>query len=157
MPAPDTATPLHRLIQPSAVLLDLQAGTREEAVERLVERLELGPEASANVSQLLEQREAKGSTGIGHGVALPHARSIDADALGLAYGRASAGIEWGSQDGEAVRHVFLLVAPPVHVSNVYLRVMGDVARLVRAPEARQSLDAVKTVEDFFAALTDRGC
>jgi len=121
------ATALHELIPAEAVILDLAGDTKDEVLEELVTKLALTDEAHLAVRRVLDEREAKGSTGVGHGIAIPHARCDEMEALQMAYGRKPAGIDWDASDGEPVRHVFLILAPPIHVSNQYLQVMGTVA------------------------------
>lgn len=150
------ATAIHQLIPAGAVVLDLVAESKDEALEELVTKLSLPDEAHLAVRGILDKREAQGSTGVGHGVAMPHARCEEMDALGMAYGRKPAGLDWDASDGEPVRHVFLILAPPVHVSNQYLQVMGDVAGLVRDSAVRDQLDAVEDTDEFMALLHERG-
>jgi mannitol/fructose-specific phosphotransferase system IIA component (Ntr-type) len=146
------ATALHKLIPVEAVVLDVVGETKDEVLEELVTKLDLSDEAHLAVRRVLDEREAKGSTGIGHGIAIPHARCDEVEALRMAYGRKPAGIDWDANDGEQVRHVFLILAPPIRVSNEYLKVMGDVAGLVRDSAVRDRLDAVPDAERFMALL-----
>jgi PTS system nitrogen regulatory IIA component len=146
------ATALHELIPVEAVVLDLVGETKDEVLEELVTKLALTDEAHLAVRRVLDEREAKGSTAVGHGIAIPHARCDEMESLRMAYGRKPAGIDWDASDGQSVRHVFLILAPPIHVSNQYLQVMGDVAGLVRDPAVRDQLNAVTDAEEFMALL-----
>jgi mannitol/fructose-specific phosphotransferase system IIA component (Ntr-type) len=67
-------------------------------------------------------------------VAIPHSRTQLVDRLRIVFGRRLGGIEWNAMDGQPVSFVFLLVAPPVEVSNDYLPVLGRVAQLMHDPE-----------------------
>ena len=146
------AAALHELIPTEAVVLDLVGETKDEVLEELVTKLALTDEAHLAVRRVLDEREAKGSTGVGHGIAIPHARCEEMEELRMAYGRKFSGIDWDASDGEPVRHVFLILAPPIHVSNQYLQVMGDVAGLVHDPAVRDTLDAVTDPEEFMTLL-----
>ncbi len=150
------ATALHELIPVEAVVLDLVGETKDEVLEELVTKLALTDEAHLAVRRVLDLRESKGSTGVGHGIAIPHARCDEMEELRMAYGRKAAGIDWEASDGLPVRHVFLILAPPIHVSNQYLQVMGDVAGLVRDSDVRDRLDAVTDPDEFMALLRRRG-
>jgi len=150
------ATALHQLIPAEAVVLDLVGETKDEVLEELVTKLTLTDEAHLAVRRVLDLREAQGSTGVGHGIAIPHARCDEMDALRMAYGRKPAGLDWDANDGLPVRHVFLILAPPIHVSNQYLQVMGDVAGLVRDSDVRDQLDAVTDPDEFMDLLRRRG-
>jgi mannitol/fructose-specific phosphotransferase system IIA component (Ntr-type) len=146
------ATALHELIPVEAVVLDLVGETKDEVLEELATKLALTDEAHLAVCRVLDEREAKGSTGVGHGIAIPHARCDEMETLRLAYGRKSSGLDWDASDGEPVHHVFLILAPPIHVSKEYLQVMGDVAGLVRGQAVRDQLDSVTEPEEFMALL-----
>lgn len=149
-------TALHELIPAGAVVLDLVGDTKDEVLEELVTKLALADEAHLAVRRVLDLRESKGSTGVGHGIAIPHARCDEMDALRMAYGQKPAGLDWDASDGLPVRHVFLILAPPIHVSNQYLQVMGDVAGLVRDSAVRDQLDVVTDPDEFVALLRRRG-
>lgn len=145
---------LSALMSPQSVILNLAATSKDAALEELVASLEMEEDSHLLVRRLLDEREAKGSTGVGEGVAIPHARCDDVDTLMIAYGRSTGGIDWDALDGLPVHHVFLIVAPPVHVSNEYLKVMGEVARLVRDEDVRNRLDKVDDREEFMKILTE---
>jgi mannitol/fructose-specific phosphotransferase system IIA component (Ntr-type) len=146
------ATALHELIPVEGVVLDLVGETKDEVLEELVSKLALTDEAHLAVRRVLDLREAQGSTGVGHGIAIPHARCDEMESLRMAYGRKPAGIDWDAGDGQLVGHVFLILAPPIHVSNQYLQIMGDVAGLVRDAAVRDRLDAVEDPGEFMALL-----
>ena len=147
---------LHQLLNAEAVVLDLRASSKDTAVGELLAALDLDETATALIRENLSIRESQGSTGLGHGVAMPHARSEHMRTLRLAYGRSVPGIDWEAMDGEPVHHAFLLLAPPVEVSSDYLPVMGNLARFVRDPKVSDALDAVEGPGEFLALLEERG-
>lgn len=139
-------------LTPDTIATDLVAATREEALARLVGLLAL-PERSRNTAlRLLARREALGSTAVGHGIAIPHTRSLIVPRVQMAYGRLTTPLPWDAPDGRPVRHVFLILAPPVEVSNQYLQTLGQVARLARLPDFRASLDHAASARDVLTAL-----
>ena len=103
----------------------------------------------------LKRRENLGSTGIGRKIAIPHCRSLVVSKLRLAYGRKSAGMDFNSIDGEPVRHFFLIVAPPLEVSNQYLPVLGKIAQFAKDPEVPTRLSELSEPEEFLQLLEDR--
>lgn len=131
--------------------LDLKAQTKEEALREMVDLLDVG-EKSDELYGLLKKRENLGSTGIGKGVAIPHCRSLVVDRLRVVYGRKEAGLTFGAVDGKPVHHLFLIVAPPVEISNQYLPVLGKIAQFCKNPKNLARLDESKSAEDFFAVL-----
>jgi mannitol/fructose-specific phosphotransferase system IIA component (Ntr-type) len=118
----------------------------------MVGLLQLEPRARDVLLTLLRKREALGSTGIGSGVAIPHARSLVVDRLRVAFGRKAAGLEFGAVDGQPVRFVFLIVAPPLEVSNQYLPVLGRIAQFCRNGENLARLEALQEPSELLDAL-----
>jgi mannitol/fructose-specific phosphotransferase system IIA component (Ntr-type) len=140
---------------PDEVDLDLDASGKEEALKELVELLSVN-EKSEELFRLLKKRENLGSTGIGKGVAIPHCRSLVVDRLRVVYGRKAEGLDFGAIDGKPVHHLFLIVAPPVEISNQYLPVLGKIAQFCKDPKNLSSLDEVETPEEFFEVLAQAG-
>jgi mannitol/fructose-specific phosphotransferase system IIA component (Ntr-type) len=140
---------------PDEVDLDLDASGKEEALKELVELLSVN-EKSEELFRLLKKRENLGSTGIGKGVAIPHCRSLVVDRLRVVYGRKAKGLDFGAIDGKPVHHLFLIVAPPVEISNQYLPVLGKIAQFCKDPKNLSSLDEVETPEEFFEVLAQAG-
>ena len=74
------------------------------------------------------------------------------DRLRVAYGRTSKGLDFDAIDGKPVHHIFLIVAPPVEISNQYLPVLGKIAQFCKKPQNLSRLDAVETADEFFDAI-----
>ncbi len=130
-----------------AVLLDLPAGTGEEAIRRLAaalpaERLPRGRDA-AWVAQLALAREREVSTDLGIGVALPHARCPQLAAPLIAFGRAAGGVIFAPESPEPVRFVCLLVTP-AEQPEVQLTLLGRLSRSLADTALRDRLAAATT-------------
>lgn len=138
-----------------AVALDLVANSRDEVLVALAGMLKLNERAQATLLRLLARRELLGSTAVGRGIAIPHCRSLVVPRVRMAYGRLATPLAWQSVDGEPVRHVFLIAAPPVEVSNQYLATLGQLARAARQPEFRAALDQARTPTEVAALLAPR--
>ena len=138
---------------PEEIDLELEASTKEEALQELVDLLHVG-DSSEELYGLLKKRENLGSTGIGKGVAIPHCRSLVVDRLRVVYGRKESGLGFGAVDGKPVHHLFLIVAPPVEISNQYLPVLGKIAQFCKNPQNLSRLDEVRSVEDFMKVLEE---
>jgi nitrogen PTS system EIIA component len=132
----------------SAVSLDLQATTKDEILKELIALLGLDEKSENILYKMLKRRENLGSTGVGRGIAIPHCRSLVVNKLRLAFGRKPAGVEYGAIDNRPVHYFFLIVAPPLEVSNQYLPVLGKLAQFAKEPETAQRLEEVGTPEDF---------
>lgn len=146
---------LRDFFSPDAISLDLAAHTKPEAISALVALLTVPPDTSETLRKLLERREQLGSTGVGHGIAIPHCRAVVVSQLRLAYGRVPAGIPYDAIDGQPVHNLFLIVAPPVEVSNLYLPVLGRLAQFAKGDDIPDRLAALKTPDEFFQLLDER--
>jgi mannitol/fructose-specific phosphotransferase system IIA component (Ntr-type) len=140
-------------IHSDEIRLELASDSKDAAIQELVGLLGLERRAQEVLLSLLRKREELGSTGIGSGVAIPHSRSLVVDRLRVAFGRKLAGLDFGAVDGLPVRYLFLIVAPPVEVSNQYLPVLGRIAQFCKNTENLERLAAVGTTEEFLDALT----
>jgi len=139
--APQTAA-LSTLLVPAAIQLNL-AGTERDAVLRemvaLVPPLATLPEAREKLFRALVERELLHSTGIGEGIAIPHARNALVglvDQPTMAFGRHPTGVPYGAIDGAPARLFFLLIAPTV---TQHLAMLARISRLLRDPRLRQDL------------------
>jgi mannitol/fructose-specific phosphotransferase system IIA component (Ntr-type) len=137
------------------VRLHLSARTKEDALAELLEMMKFSPEDKGTVLRALVRREAMGSTGIGTGIAVPHCRTPVAPRLQIAYGRQCEGIDFDAIDGQPVVHVFLLVAPPLEVSNEYLPALGCIAQLARDREFPARLMSVASPREFLVVLAEQ--
>lgn len=147
---------LHDLFAPDSVSLHLRGDTKDAVLAELVALLGLDERSSASLHRMLRRRESHGSTGVGRGVAIPHARTLVMDRLRLAYGRHDAGIGYDAIDARPVHHLFLIVAPPVEVANQYLPILGRVAGFVKEPDVIERLGRITAPEQFFQLLREKG-
>lgn len=136
------------------VRLSLGAEDKDAALHELIRLLDLEEDAEEILYKLLKKRENLGSTGIGKGVAIPHCRSLVVDRLRVAYGRKPGGLDFDAVDGKPVHHFFLIVAPPVEISNQYLPVLGKIAQFCKNPKNLGRLDAIESPAEFFEALEE---
>ena len=147
---------LSDFIARDAVDLDLRGTTRDAVLEEMVHLLGFDDRSSATLLRILRRRENLGSTGVGRGLALPHCRSLVAPRLKLAFGRQASGVEWQAIDNRLVQHVFLIVAPPIEVSNQYLPVLGRIAQFAKEADIPETLAGLSGPDAFFALLESRG-
>ena len=146
---------LRELFTEEVVKLDLESDTKEDALRELVSLLALDGKSEATLVKTLKRRENLGSTGIGKGIAIPHCRSLVVKRLQLAYGRKKSGLDFNAIDGAPVKNLFLIIAPPLEVSNQYLPVLGKIAQFAKDPEVPRRLEEIESVEDFLALLAEK--
>jgi nitrogen PTS system EIIA component len=104
----------------------------------------------------LKRRENLGSTGIGKGIAIPHCRSLVVNRLRVAFGRKPGGVDFRAIDEQPVHNVFLIVAPPLEVSNQYLPVLGKIAQFSKESDVPERLEEIGSPGEFLALLEEKG-
>jgi mannitol/fructose-specific phosphotransferase system IIA component (Ntr-type) len=138
-----------------AVQLDLQGSTKDEVLKELIGLLRLDEKSEGMLFKMLKRRENLGSTGIGRGIAIPHCRSLVVNKLRVAFGRKIDGVDFKSMDDTPVHYLFLIVAPPLEVSNQYLPVLGKIAQFGKEADVPETLSRLTSPEDFMALLAER--
>ena len=146
---------LREFFSADAVKLDLAAETKDDAIRELVSAFGLDEKSEGILYKMLKRRENLGSTGIGRAIAIPHCRSLVVNRLRVAFGRKASGLDFKAIDEKPVRYIFLIVAPPLEVSNQYLPVLGKIAQFGKEPDVPDALAALETPEDFLALLESK--
>ncbi|MCC7052316.1 MAG: PTS sugar transporter subunit IIA [Gemmatimonadaceae bacterium] len=138
-----------------AVQLDLQGSTKDDVLKELIGLLKLDEKSEGMLFKMLKRRENLGSTGIGRGIAIPHSRSLVVNKLRVAFGRKIDGVDFKAMDDKPVNFLFLIVAPPLEVSNQYLPVLGKIAQFGKEPDVPERLHSLSTAEDFMSLLAEK--
>ena len=147
---------LRELFREDAINLALGARTKDEILKELIRLLHLDEKSEGMLYKMLKRRENLGSTGIGRGIAIPHCRSLVVNNLRLAFGRKMEGVEYKSIDEKPAQYFFLIVAPPLEVSNQYLPVLGKIAQFAKDEEVVRQLATLHTPGDFLKLVGDKG-
>lgn len=133
-----------------AICMDLAPQRRDEALRTLLDELVASQALPAGlVDRALDavlEREHLGSTAIGKGVAVPHARVDELECIAIAFGHSRAGVEFKALDGEPVHEVFLVLAPSGAAAD-YLAVMQQITRLVQDEDFRRFVAGAATGQD----------
>ena len=146
---------LRELFSSETVKLELESTTKDDVLRELVALLDLDGKSEGVLYKTLKRRENLGSTGIGKGLAIPHCRSLVANRLRLAYGRKPSGLDFNAIDGAPVHNFFLIIAPPLEVSNQYLPVLGKIAQFAKDPDIPGLLAELESVDGFLELLEER--
>jgi len=145
---------LSQLLTPQRIRVPLLAADKQSALHALVEAAAEGNEAAADdLYAAIEEREAVLSTGVGHGVAIPHGRSGQVGHLLVSAGVVPRAIEYGSLDGLPVRLLFLLVGPESE-AGLHVKALSRITRLVRQPLVRERLLATTSGDEFHRVLRE---
>ena len=106
---------------------------------------------TGDILDALLEREAVGSTGVGHGVAVPHARLTGLDRMRAVFVRLEHPVEFASIDDQPVDLMFALFAPP-NAGAEHLRALARVSRLLRQGTLREQLRQARTADALHALL-----
>ena len=139
-----------------AISLDLKGETKDDVLRELIGLLKLDEKSEATLFKMLKRRENLGSTGIGRQIAIPHCRSLVVNRLRVAFGRRKQGVDFKAIDEKPVKFLFLIVAPPLEVSNQYLPVLGKIAQFSKEPDVPERLMALQTPAEFMKLLEEKG-
>jgi mannitol/fructose-specific phosphotransferase system IIA component (Ntr-type) len=148
---------LSEILSPATVELSLRGQQRDDVLRELIERIPAlaGDEgAKATLLRALQEREDLHSTGIGDGIALPHARNALVGLVHqpvIVFGRHPTGIAYRAVDNVPARLFFLLVATNV---SQHLSILARVSRLLRDPRMRQGLLTVEKPELVLSLIRD---
>lgn len=146
---------LRELFTAEVVSLELCSESKDDILKELVGLLGMDEKSEGILYKTLKRRENLGSTGIGKGIAIPHCRSLVVNRLRLAYGRKTHGVDFRAIDSAPVYNFFLIIAPPLEVSNQYLPVLGKIAQFAKDPDIPGMLREISDPEDFLALLEER--
>ena len=143
------------ILAKDAVVLNLGVRTKREVLAEMAAALaKVEPQIEAErLLEVLLEREALQSTGIGEGVAIPHGKLAGLDRLVATFARSHEGIDFESIDGQPTHHFFLLVVPE-HSGGQYLKALARISRFFRDPAFRQKLSEGETLEDLIRAVEE---
>ena len=144
---------LASLLSSEQIIPEMEATERWPAIVELIDLLvRLGKikEASReSILAALKQREETMSTGIGFGIAIPHASSEDVEEVVAAFGRSSKGIEFDALDNAPVKFVVLFVVPK-NQFQTHLRTLAAIAKFLNDRGVRDRLASAGTKEEILA-------
>jgi mannitol/fructose-specific phosphotransferase system IIA component (Ntr-type) len=146
---------LREFFSEDAIKLEQESTTKDGVLKELVSLLKLDEKAQAMLFKMLKRRETLGSTGIGQGIAIPHCRSLVVSRLRCAFGRSPTGVDFKAIDDKPVNYFFLIVAPPLEVSNQYLPVLGKIAQFAKEPDVTARLAKLNTPAEFLSLLEEK--
>ena len=147
---------LREFFSEDAVKLELEGTTKDEILKEMISLLKLDEKSEGMLFKMLKRRENLGSTGIGRSIAIPHCRSLVVNKLRVAFGRKSEGVDFKAIDEKPVKFFFLIVAPPLEVSNQYLPVLGKIAQFAKDADIPTRLAALTSADDFIRLLGEKG-
>ena len=139
-----------------AILTDIKSGKKEEVIKELVEALvnadEIEKRCRNKLIDALMARESLGSTAIGQGIAIPHAKSDCVEKLVAAFGLSKRGVDFDSLDGEPA-HIFFLLVAPQDSAGPHLKALARISRLLKDKYFRDNLRASEDDKSVVKIIT----
>ena len=145
---------LSDLVSPDAVIPSLKVQSKKQAIQALAEKAaSLTDVPEREIFDTLLQRERLGSTGVGHGIAIPHGKLVTFDGITGVFARLESPIEFESLDGEPVDLIFLLLASEGAGAD-HLKALARIARVFRNNHITAKLRETRDSAGLYAILTE---
>lgn len=138
------------------IKIGIEAKTKPEIIRELVQVLAdegVIRDVDGAVEEFLE-REAKGSTGIGNGIAIPHVRSSQVDRLEYVFANSREGVDFQSLDGEPV-HIIVMMMAPKSSHGTHIKALATISRILNDQTVRLRLANAETPEEVQQILAER--
>ncbi len=149
---------LASLLSADQIIPEMKATERWPAIVELIDLLvalrKIDRACRDTILAALKQREETMSTGIGFGIAIPHASSDSVDEVVAAFGRSSQGIEFDALDNAPVKFVVLFIVPK-NQFQTHLRTLAAIAKFLNDRAVRENLAAAGTKEEILAVFEER--
>lgn len=141
------------VLDKEAILVDLKAKDKIGVLNELV-----APAAHItgidhkDMVRVLMERERLGSTGIGSGIGIPHGKLKNLDRLVLGFGLSRQGVDFESMDGRPA-HLFFLLITPEHATDMHLKLLARVSRLLKKESLKEMLMKAKSADEVIATIS----
>lgn len=144
------------LLTKETVLLDLKSLEKQQVLDELAEKLNSAGKLNdiKAYRQAIDAREAESTTGIGEGIAIPHAKTAAVKTPAIAFGRSNAGVDYQSLDG-APAHLFFMIAASEGASNEHLETLSKLSTYLIHQDFREKLMKAKTPEEIIALFEQK--
>jgi fructose-specific phosphotransferase system IIA component len=144
-------------LKKSNILLKVRSGNSRELINELVDLAvkneEIEPSDSDEIKKALVEREKSMSTGIGHGVALPHCNTARVKDIVLLMALIPKGIDFNASDNLPVQIVIMLLVPKNKLTQ-HIKTLANIAKLMKNEDLRNSLVSLKTAERIIKKIKD---
>jgi fructose-specific phosphotransferase system IIA component len=146
---------LMEILSGKSVIVGLNGQDKREVLEELVNCLEVGDKITDRdkVLDAVLLREEIMSTGIGHGIAIPHGKSEYVTELGGVLGIKRQGVDFDALDGKQT-YIFFLLVSPLDVSGPHIKALARISRLLKGEDFRQKLIAAVDKDDAIAIIEE---
>lgn len=141
------------LLTRETILLSMQSRSKQEAIEELVEVLDRAGKISDRTAfkTAILKREEQSTTGIGDGIAIPHAKTEVVKAPAIVFGRSDSGVDYESLDGQPA-HLFFMIAAPEGANNTHLEALARLSGILMKDDARKSLLSANNADEILEII-----
>ncbi len=143
------------ILKPECIIPDLDGKTKKDILAQLARPISESYKVDLDemVSALLN-REKLGSTGIGDGVAIPHAKVNGLSSIVASVGISREGLKFDALDGKPC-HIFFLLMAPANTSSGHLKALARISMLLKNPDTRNRLIEARDAKDLYAAIMEQ--
>ncbi len=143
-----------RLLSEDSILLDLKGTTKEAIIGEMIDFLAAAGKLKDRDAAFAAvwEREQKMSTGMQHGIAIPHGKTETVDKLVTALAIKKDGVDFDSMDGKP-SHIFVMTVAPVNRTGPHIQFLSEVSQALNDPERRERILAASTPTDVLDALS----
>ncbi|WP_280770020.1 PTS fructose transporter subunit IIABC [Salipaludibacillus daqingensis] len=144
------------LLTKKTMILDLVSTTKADVIEELATKLDKAGKLKNKQSFMEEihHRESQSSTGIGDGIAIPHAKSASVTEPTIVFGRSKAGVDYDALDGEK-SHLFFMIAASDGANDIHLQTLSRLSTLLMDENFRQTLMQARSEEEILKAVDQK--
>ena len=147
------------ILGPDNILPALNAADRWQAIDELIDNLvatnKIKPENREAIAAVVKKRETSMSTGIGFGIAIPHALSDLIYEVVGSFGRSAKGVNFEALDNQPVSLVMLFLVPQGQLQK-HLHTLANIAKLLHKREFRQALEEAPTADAMYHSIKEYG-
>ncbi len=141
------------ILQPNCVKVPLEADDKQacifELIDMLVEHTDV--QDAEGLKEAVWQRELTRTTGIGHGIGIPHGKASGCDELRIAIGRPAEAVDFGSIDDKPV-NLIILLASPLDKTGPHIQALAKISRLLVSEDLRDALQEAESAEALYDLL-----
>ncbi|MEJ9114127.1 fructose-specific PTS transporter subunit EIIC [Bacillus paramobilis] len=144
------------LLKRDTVIMNLTASNKEAVIDELVEKLDGANRlnSKAEFKEAILKRESQSTTGIGEGIAIPHAKTKAVKQPSICFGRSVSGINYESLDGQPA-HLFFMIAASEGANNTHLETLSRLSTLLMDEEFRKQLLEAKDEEELLRLFDEK--
>lgn len=143
------------LLRKDIMIMDLQATEKEPAITEMIESLKKHGVINddSKFKEAILNREAQSSTGLGDGIAMPHAKTDAVNSPAVLFAKSNIGVEYESLDGQPA-FLFFMIAVPDGANDTHLETLASLSRLLMDPDFIGKLKEAQTPDDVHALFSE---